>query len=207
MKKLLIPILIAFCLWFVMFSPWTSSYLNFWVSMLFSASILLFMSFTLKKDWKNEFRFNWKSILLGVVSTGLLWLIFYIGNYISTLLFDFAKPQISSIYSLRDGTKSVFIASELFLVVGPAEVIFWQGLVQSKMMEEIGDLKGFILTTLIYSIVHIFSFNFMLVMAAMVCGAFWGFMYMIFKPRNLVPLLISHALWDVMVFIVLPIKQ
>jgi len=46
----------------------------------------------------------------------------------------------------------------------------------------------------------------MLIMAALVCGVFWGFMYMIFKPRNLVPLLISHALWDVMVFVVLPIK-
>jgi len=206
MKKLIIPVLIAFCLWFAMFSPWTSPYLNFWVSMLFSASTLLFMSFTLKKDWKNDFRFNWKSILLGVVSAGLLWLVFYIGNQVSTLLFDFAKPQISSIYNLRDGTKSAFIALELFLVVGPAEVIFWQGLVQSKMMEEIGDLKGFILTTLIYSMVHVFSFNFMLIMAAMVCGAFWGFMYMIFKPRNLVPLLISHALWDVMVFVLFPIK-
>jgi len=206
MKRLLIPILIAFCLWFVMFSPWTSSYFNFWVLMLFSASVLLFMSFILRKDWKNEFRFDWKSILIGVVSAGLLWLIFYIGNYISTLLFDFAKPQVSSIYSLREGTKSIFIALELFLLVGPAEVIFWQGLVQSGIMEEIGDVKGFILTTLIYSIVHVFSFNFMLIMAAMVCGAFWGFMYMIFKPRNLVPLLISHALWDVMVFVVLPIK-
>ena len=206
MKKLLISILIAFCLWFVMFSPWTSSFLNFWVSMLFSASILLFMSFTQKKEWKNKFRFDWKSILLGVVSAGLLWLIFYIGNYLSTLLFDFAKPQISSIYNLRDGTKSAFIALELFLIVGPAEVIFWQGLVQSKMMSERGEIKGFIQTTLIYSVVHLFSFNFMLIMAAMVCGAFWGFMYMIFKPRNLVPLLISHALWDVMVFIVLPIK-
>jgi len=164
------------------------------------------MSFTLKKDRKNEFRFDWKSILLGVVSAGLLWVIFYIGNQVSTQLFDFAKPQISSIYNLRDGTKSAFIALELFLLVGPAEVIFWQGLVQSGMMEKLGDMKGFILTTLIYSIVHLFSFNFMLIMAAMVCGAFWGFMYMVFKPRNLVPLLISHALWDVMVFVILPIK-
>ena len=205
MKKLGIPILIAFGLWFIMFSPWTSPYLNFWISMLFSASVLLFMSFTHRKDWKNEFRFDWKSILLGVVSAGLLWLIFYIGNQVSTWLFDFAKPQISSIYNLRSGTKSAFIALELFLIVGPAEVVFWQGLVQSKMMKELGDIKGYILTTLIYSIVHISSFNFMLIMAAMVCGAFWGFMYMIFKPRNLAPLLISHALWDVMVFIVLPI--
>jgi len=205
MRKLIIPILIAGCLWFFMFSPWTSHLLNFWTSMLFSASILLFMSFMLRKSWKEEFRFDVKSILLGVVSACLLWVIFYIGDYLSAMLFDFAKPQVSSIYDLRSGTTHTLIALELFILIGPAEVIFWQGLVQSKLMRQYGDWKGFIITTIIYSLVHIFSFNFMLVMAALVCGAFWGFMYMFFKPRNLVPLLISHALWDVMVFVLFPI--
>jgi membrane protease YdiL (CAAX protease family) len=173
--------------------------------MLFSASILLCLSFTLRKDWKKDFRFDLKSIVLGIGSACILWGIFYVGDYLSALMFDFAKPQVSSIYGLRDGTKDVLIALELFLIVGPAEVIFWQGLVQSKMMQQLGDWKGFLLTTLIYSIVHISSFNFMLIMAALVCGAFWGFIYMTFKPRNIVPLLISHALWDVMVFILFPI--
>ncbi len=205
MKKLIAPIVISFCLWYIMFSPWTSVYLNFWVSMLFSASILLCLSFTLRKDWKKDFRFDLRSIVLGIGSACILWGIFYVGDYLSALMFDFAKPQVSSIYGLRDGTKDVLIALELFLIVGPAEVIFWQGLVQSKMMQQLGNWKGFLLTTLIYSIVHISSFNFMLIMAALVCGAFWGFIYMAFKPRNVVPLLISHALWDVMVFILFPI--
>ncbi len=204
-KKLLIPILVAFALWFTMFSPWTAPYLNFWLSMLVSASVLIWMSFLLKKNWKDDFKVDLKSIVIGVLSSCLLWIVFYIGDYLSAVLFDFAKPQVSSIYSLRDGTKSTLIALELLLIVGPAEVIFWQGFVQSNMMKRLGDWKGFILTTLIYALVHIFSFNFMLIMAALVCGTFWGFMYMIFKPRNLVPLLISHALWDVMVFILFPI--
>ncbi len=205
MRKIIYSILVAFVLWFVMFSPWTSSYLNFWLAMLVSASVLLCMSFTLRKDWKKDFQFDFRSIALGVGSACVLWGIFYIGNYLSSLLFDFAKPQVSSIYSLRDGSKGVLIGLELFFIVGPAEVIFWQGLVQSKMMQRLENWKGFIVTTLIYSLVHIFSFNFMLIMAALVCGTFWGFIYMIFKPRNLVPLLISHALWDVMVFILFPI--
>ena len=205
MKKLLIPILIAACLWFIMFSPWTSQYLNFWLSMSFSASILICMSFILIKSRKKEFRFDFKSILLGIVSACLLWFIFYVGDYFSAILFDFAKPQVASIYELRNGTESILIALALFFLIGPAEVIFWQGLVQSKMMRQYGNWKGFIITTIIYSLVHIFSFNFMLIMAALVCGSFWGFIYMYFKPRNLVPLLISHALWDVMVFILFPI--
>lgn len=205
MKNRIIPIIIAFCLWFIMFSPWTAPLLNFWLSMLVSASVLLCLSFTLKKEWKKDFQITLKSIALGVLSACLLWAIFYIGDYLSSLLFDFAKPQVSSIYSLRDGTKGMLIALELFFIVGPAEVIFWQGFVQSELMNRLGNWKGFIITTIIYSIVHISSFNFMLIMAALVCGTFWGFMYMIFKPRNLLPLIISHALWDVLVFIVFPI--
>ncbi len=206
MKKLIIPILIAACLWFTMFSPWTLPYLNFWLSMSFSASVLIGMSFILKKNWKNDFCFNFMNILMGVVSACLLWGIFYIGDYLSSILFDFAKPQVASIYGLRDGTESVLIALALFFLIGPAEVIFWQGFVQSKMMQRYGDWAGFIFTTIIYSLVHIFSFNFMLIMAALVCGTFWGLIYMLLpKPRNLVLLLISHALWDVMVFILFPI--
>ncbi|MDR1756235.1 MAG: CPBP family intramembrane metalloprotease [Culturomica sp.] len=205
MRRVILPVLAAFCLWFGMFSPWTAPYLNFWLSMLFSASVLLCMSFTLKREWKNDFRFDGKSVLLGIGSACVLWGVFYVGDYLAALLFDFAKPQVSSIYSLRDGTQSVLIALELLLVVGPAEVIFWQGFVQSDLMNRLGDRRGFVLTTLIYSFVHISSFNFMLIMAALVCGVFWGFIYMFFRPRNLVPLLISHALWDVMVFILFPI--
>ncbi len=173
--------------------------------MFFSASILILTSFLSQKEWKGAFRFDIVSILIGICSACLLWIIFYVGNYLSSLWFDFAKPQVSSIYSLRDDTNNVLIALELLFIVGPAEVIFWQGLVQTDMMKRLGNWQGFIITTFIYAIVHVFSFNFMLVMAALVCGAFWGFIYMLFKPPNLAPLLISHALWDVMVFILFPI--
>ena len=41
MKRLLIAILIAAALWFVMFSPWTAPYLNFWWAMTASACVLI----------------------------------------------------------------------------------------------------------------------------------------------------------------------
>ena len=70
-------------------------------------------------------------------------------------------------------------------------------------MVRFGEPRGWLFAALIYAAVHIWSFNFMLVMAALVCGIFWGLMYR--YNKNLVPLVISHAVWDVAVFIVLPI--
>jgi len=203
--SLLLPVAVAIGLWFIMFSPWTAPHLNFWLSMLFSASVLMAMSFCLGKDWKAQFTVDVHAVLIGVLSAVLLWGIFYLGNFFSSLLFDFARPQVHNIYGLRDGSNHGLIALELLFIIGPAETIFWQGFIQRKAMDAMGAWKGFIVTTLIYALAHVWSFNFMLLMSALVCGAFWGFMYMKFKPRNLTPPLISHAVWDVMVFVLFPI--
>jgi len=40
--------------------------------------------------------------------------------------------------------------------------------------------------------------------AAGVCGLFWGALYRFF-PRHLLALVISHAAWDVAVFVLFPI--
>jgi len=63
---------------------------------------------------------------------------------------------------------------------------------------------SFALTTIVYALVHVWSFNFMLVMAALVAGMVWGLIYRI-NPKALPALVVSHALWDALVFVVWPI--
>ncbi len=205
MKKTVYAIILAFILWGVMFSPLTAPHLNFWAAMSVSAVILICLSFILRKDWKGAFRLTTGGIVLGIFAAIALWFVFDIGNYLSNLLFDFARPQVASIYGLRSGTENTLIAAALLFLIGPAEVIFWQGLVQTNLMQRLGDWRGFLLTTLIYTLVHLGSLNFMLIMSALVCGICWGMMYLWVKPRNLVPLLFFHALWDVSVFVLFPI--
>ncbi|MCQ2188004.1 MAG: CPBP family glutamic-type intramembrane protease [Bacteroidales bacterium] len=72
------------------------------------------------------------------------------------------------------------------------------------MSEKLGANAALVVTTLVYGLVHIWSFNFMLVMAALVAGGVWGLIYRI-KPALLPALIISHALWDALVFVILPI--
>ena len=48
------------------------------------------------------------------------------------------------------------------------------------------------------------SCNFMLVMAALVVGAAWGALYRFF-PNRFAAIILSHAVWDVAVFIFFPI--
>jgi membrane protease YdiL (CAAX protease family) len=92
----------------------------------------------------------------------------------------------------------------LLLIIGPAEELFWRGYVQRTMTKLHDPNIAFIVTTIIYALVHIWSGNFMLVMAALTAGAVWGLLYRFF-PKSLPALVVSHALWDALVFVIVPI--
>jgi len=203
MKRIIIPILIAIIFWFVMFSPWTKEYVNFWLTMTAAGITLTLMSAFLGKDFKKQFSLSLKDVLIGLGSAVVLYVVFFLGDFFSKLLFDFAKDQVGQIYMMKEGENPLFLSLLLILLIGPAEEIFWRGYVQRMLEPKFGSWVALIVTTLIYTLVHIWSFNFMLIMSAMVCGAFWGLLYK--YNKNLVTLIVSHAVWDVSVFILFPI--
>lgn len=204
MKKIVISVIIAAILWFFMFSPLTSHYFNFWYAMTFSAIILVIMSLLMAKGFTKQLSFSLKDILIGIASAILLWGIFYLGDFFSNLLFDFARPQVSNIYAMKSNSNLIYISLMLVFLIGPAEEIFWRGYIQHTLSNQYGSVTALIATTIIYALVHIWSFNFMLIMAALVCGLFWGILYL--YNKKLTTLVISHAIWDVAVFVLFPIQ-
>jgi uncharacterized protein len=201
MKGVIAGVAVAAVLWFVMFSPWTSQLFNFWYAMTFSAVVLTAVSLTLCRETLRELRPSVRQVALGLAIAFVLWWVFWIGDKVSQMLFSFARPQVDMIYSFGNGTDTTLIALLLLLIIGPAEEIFWRGFVQRRLMRRLGPNCGFLLATACYTLVHIWSFNFMLVMAALVVGFCWGLVYR-FSPRNLMALVISHAVWDACAFVV-----
>lgn len=201
--KLSYIILVAAALWFIMFSPWTKTHVNFWLTMAISGVILIALSIISGNYFWKNIRFNWRDLFIGLASAGFMWVVFWIGNFCATHLFHFAAPQVSAIYGLKSGSNLIMIALLLFFIIGPAEEIFWRGFVMERLSEKWGTWGGFISATLIYSAIHIWAFNFILFMAALICGVFWGLLYK--YNKNLFTVIISHALWDVMVFVIFPI--
>ena len=205
-KKILLPIAVAALLWAVMFSPWTAPHINFWFTMSLAGVVLTALSLTLSPDLCGVLKadFSPKHILLGVALATLLWCIFWVGDKVACWMFPFAEGEIGSIYSMKDGTSPWLIGPLLLLVIGPAEEIFWRGFVQRQFSLKMNSTWAFLLTTAIYALVHIWAGNFMLVVAAAVVGGVWGLLYRLW-PKGLWTLIISHAVWDVVVFLVLPI--
>lgn len=192
-------------MWFVLFSPWTKSLINFWIGMTsFSASLAL-TSLVLARDKTAEiFEFKRSYIWIGIISAAILYLIFFIGDMAVRSLFDFAKVEIENIYSTKSQASTMKIGLLLLFVIAPAEEIFWRGFVQRRYSERWGKWRGLLLAVTLYSLVHIWSFNLMLIAAAMVAGIFWSLLYL--KYNSIVPGIISHAVWDLFIFVIYPIK-
>lgn len=203
-RKLIAGICIAALLWTVMFSPWTAPYVNFWVMMTCSGLTLTLYSTWAAPGWWKDLRFGLSDILIGAALAAVLWCVFWTGDKLSSLMFGFARPQVDMIYGMKDGENPFVLTLLMLFIIGPAEEIFWRGFVQKNLSVLRGPDWGLVVTTLVYSLVHVSKFNFMLVMAAAVAGLVWGLAYRFF-PERLGAIMISHALWDCAVFIWFPI--
>ena len=208
-NNILWSVALAAVFFFVMFSPWTAPYVNFWYTMTATAIILTSISlYSCRETIKELSNHSMKAwlwwILGGFLIAFVLWWAFWIGDKVSAWLFGFARPQVELIYGMKNGTSPVVIALLLLFIIGPGEELFWRAFLQRRLMQRWGKNMGFIAATACYTLVHIWSFNFMLVMAALVAGCCWGFLYRL-SPRLLPALIISHAVWDVCAFILFPI--
>jgi membrane protease YdiL (CAAX protease family) len=204
LKKPAVGICLAAVLWTIMFSPWTAPHVNFWVMMTFSGATLTIYSTWAAPGWWKDIRFDLTNIFLGLLIAAVLWGVFWLGEFFSTLIFDFARPQVDMIYGMKEGENPVVLTLLMLLIIGPAEEIFWRGYIQKHLSQKWNPNIGFIVTTLVYSLVHISKMNFMLIMAAAVAGFIWGLLYRLY-PEKFGAILISHAIWDCAVFIWFPI--
>ena len=192
-------------MWFVLFSPWTKSLINFWVGMaLFSGSLALISLVLTRNKIAEIFEFKRSYIWIGIISAAILYLIFFIGDMVVNSVFDFAKVEIEGIYSTKSQASTIKIGLLLLFVIAPGEEIFWRGFVLRKYSEQWGKWRGLVLSVILYSLVHIWSLNLMLIAAAMVSGIFWSLIYL--KYNSIIPGIISHAVWDLLIFVLYPIN-
>ena len=201
---LIVSIVIAAGLWAVMFSPAVAPYVNFWGMMCVSAVVLVTLTLFARVEWWKSVKTDWKIALTGILMAAVLWSVFWVGDKVSSWIFDFARPQVDMIYGIKSGISPVLLSFILVFLIGPAEEIFWRGYVQRTLSEKTGKNVGFVLASLIYAGVHVPSCNFMLVMAALVAGLVWGLFYRLY-PEKFAAVIISHALWDAAVFVWFPI--
>ncbi len=180
---------------------------DFWWWMSTNLLILLGISFFMDPEYRFFLNYDLKTdflkkIFYGIISAIALYVVFYAGNYLSRLIFDFAGSGIQKVYHFKGDASFYRIGLLMLLVIGPGEELFWRGFLQRHYASRIGKMNGYIAATALYTAVHLLSGNLMLVVAALVAGLFWGWMYM--KYNSMVMNIISHTVWDLAVFILIP---
>jgi len=131
-----------------------------------------------------------------------LYAVFAAGRAAAVGLFPFATEGIERVYALRSGVPLFRVVLLISLVIGPGEELFWRGFFQENAGAAAGRPTGFILASLLYTSVHLASGNIMLILAAAVCGVFWGWLYLLFRSPFLN--IVCHTVWDLLVFVVFP---
>jgi len=190
-------LLAGLCWAFTFALPWG----NFWLKI--GVSVILVCLYSLRWE-RPSLNPRPTSVAAGILAAAVLYGIFFVGNAIAPYIVPGAQGQVGGIYALSSGTERVLIFLLLCFVTGPGEEIFWRGFLQGRLMDRWGPGRGFVLTTLIYGAVHVFSLNLMLIMAALVAGAFWGGLYL--WRRDLTLVVVSHSLWSACIFAIAPIR-
>lgn len=140
----------------------------------------------------------------GAISAGVLWAVFAVGSRVVYRLFPSAQRQTAAVYTLSSEVPRAWVAALLLTVVGPGEELYWRGLIQWNLEHLLPLWAALVLAALLYAAVHLVTRNPMLVLAALVCGLYWGGLYAI--GGRIAPLVVSHALWDALVLLWLPLQ-
>jgi len=182
--------------------------LDFWWWMSLSIALLCGLALALDRSIlaavrEDARRGSVNKAALGLIAAAGLYGIFLLGLIVSTRLLPFAANDIQAVYGLKAGASPLRIAILLAFVIGPGEEFFWRGTLQRAWSARFGRVRGFLLATLLYALVHVAAGNVMLIAAAAIGGLFWGFLYL--RTNSVLLTAVSHTAWDLLVFIVFPL--
>ena len=143
-----------------------------------------------------------RAVATGAASATALYGIFRIGDVLARRIMPAGAEEIGAVYALRALEPAGRIAARLAFVIGPAEELFWRGLVQARLRRRYGDARGTVLASAAYGGAHLVTGNATLVGAATVAGAYWGGLST--AGTSMESLIASHVLWDIATFLVAP---
>jgi membrane protease YdiL (CAAX protease family) len=194
----MLSLVLAAALWVLVFlvRPF-----DFWLMLAFSTFILLIVSALLSHK-RLALRASVALVLYGVVSAILLYGLFLLG-YDATKSSPIFSQGVNQVYALRSSEPNWLIALLLIFPIGLGEEFYWRGLIQRIFTEKAGSYRGLGLASVAYALVHLPTLNPPLILTALIGGLVWGSLYKFTK--SLVPGIVSHILWDLMIFVILPL--
>jgi membrane protease YdiL (CAAX protease family) len=172
----------------------------------FWSAMVVFSAFSWWAAWHpylpNRLRPDRRLVAMGALSGLALYALFFVGALLvrGTPLW----PWIEDVVELTRGTAPAGLAA-LVIVFGtsPSEEVLWRGAVFARLTRRYGaGWRPVVMTSLAYALFVGLSLNPVLPLAALVCGMVWARQRQV--TGSLVPSLVSHALWSLLMFLYVP---
>ncbi|WP_226657097.1 CPBP family intramembrane glutamic endopeptidase [Pseudalkalibacillus hwajinpoensis] len=166
---------------------------------LFTISLLLLGGISIRHvKWKKPSFFH---LLMGTFSGVFLYFVFLLGKTIMLALFPQFITQVDELYTLVAPDKAWHYVS-LILIIIPGEELFWRGLVQTELKKR--KIKyPILLAALLYMSAHLYAGAFLLLLAAVLAGFLWGYLYD--RTHNMIVPLLSHLVFDLFLLVFFPL--
>lgn len=176
---------------------------NIWYRMTLSNLILCAVILpSLAMDWRQLLTPRVKYLVIGGIAAVVLYLLAWIGFLFLAGLFPSLKAQLAVLYVWRDGLSPVIAIPLLVIVIVPGEEIIWRGGITLPLAGRLGAWVGCLAGALIFSAAYITIGSILLAITGFVTGCVWS--VLLIKTRSLVPSIICHLLWDLIVLFWLP---
>jgi len=174
---------------------------RFWQRMTRTGAVLGTLALAADPSLRRT-RIRARDVTMGLAAAAGLYGIFRVGDRAARRLMPKGGQEIDAVYGLRQLRPAGELAVRLGVIIGPAEELFWRGLVQRLAAKVHGRWQGAALTAGAYAGAHAVTGNLTLIGAAGVAGAYWSALSAAGLPMG--ALIVSHVAWDVWIFLIAP---
>jgi membrane protease YdiL (CAAX protease family) len=172
----------------------------------FWSAMLAFSAFSWWAAWhpylRTRLRPTRRLVVMGLISGVALYLCFCAGALVvqETPLW----PRIQEVVDLtRTTAPGAAAALVIVFATSPSEEVLWRGAVFARLTRRYGPgWRPLVATTVLYALFVGLSGSLVLPLAALICGAVWTRQRQV--TGSIVPSLVSHALWSLLIFLYIP---
>jgi len=142
-------------------------------------------------------------VLLGATAGGLMAAATYLLYPVLARAVPLIATDTAKLYAAFRWPSPV-VASIALVPVVVGEELVWRGVVQASLVRRLGVWRGVALAAVVYALVHVPLGSPVLIAVAFCCGLAWGALRA--TTASLVPTLVAHLLWDLLVLLWLPLQ-
>lgn len=177
----------------------------FTAAALISTGCMLLASLALGGYWRL-FSPRARSVAVGLLSAGLLYGVFLAGNafILQVHPLGLGSSSEASIYSLiTSPSNPIYLQVGVLLFDALGYESFFRGVLQGRLQNRTGAAAPFAVAAIDASI-HLLTFNPLWVVTTFIVDSVWGLTF--FYTRDLSSSMTSHFVWDIAIFLLLPIR-